>query len=80
MCLSIPAEIIEINEDMAKVSIAGNITNAGLHFIEDPQIGDFVLLHSGYAIQVISKKEADETLAYLNEMLEKQQMEGESDE
>jgi len=68
MCLAIPAEIISIDGDMAKVSIGGTIVNACLQLLENPGIGDFVLLHSGFAIEKLSKEEAEETLKLLKEL------------
>jgi hydrogenase expression/formation protein HypC len=68
MCLSIPARIISIDGTMADVSAGGAIFKAGLHLIEDAKIGDYVLLHAGFAIQKISEKEAMETLELLKEM------------
>ena len=70
MCLSIPAKIVSIKGNMAKVEIGGNIIDAGLQLIEDPQIGDYVLLHTGFAIQKISEEDANETKKLLNEILE----------
>lgn len=71
MCLSIPAEVLEIQGQRAKVSVGGAMYTAGLHLVEDVQVGDYVLLHSGYAIQKIDAEEAAETLALLREAAEK---------
>jgi hydrogenase expression/formation protein HypC len=68
MCLGIPAEIISIEGDMAKVSIGGTIINASLQLLEDPKVGEYVLLHSGFAIERLSKDEADETIRLLREL------------
>ena len=68
MCLSIPARIISIKENMADVSVGGAVFKAGLHMIEDVKGGDYILLHTGFAIQKISEKEALETLQIINEM------------
>jgi hydrogenase expression/formation protein HypC len=68
MCLSIPARIVSIDGSMAKVSAGGAIFNAGLHMIEDAQVGDYILLHAGFAIQKISEKEAAETIKLFNEI------------
>jgi hydrogenase expression/formation protein HypC len=68
MCLSIPARIVSIEGKMAEVSAGGTIFRAGLHMIEDACIGDYILLHAGFAIQKISEKEAAETLKILEEM------------
>ena len=68
MCLSIPAKIISIDGDQAKVSVRGAEYSAGLQMIEEPEVGDYVLLHAGFAIQKISDEEAKETLKLLREM------------
>lgn len=68
MCLSIPAKIISIDGSMAEVSAGGAIFNAGLHMIEDARVGDYILLHAGFAIQRISEKEAEETLRLFEEI------------
>ncbi len=67
MCLSIPARIESINGDMAIVSIGGVEYNAGLQMVENVSIGDYVLLHTGFAIQKISEEEAEETLKLFSE-------------
>ena len=68
MCLSVPAKVIEIKGNMAEVSVGGTIFKAGLQLVEDVEIGDYVLLHTGFAIQKISEKEAIETLRLLTEI------------
>lgn len=68
MCLSVPAEVLEIEGQRATVSVGGATYYAGLHLVEDVQVGDYILLHSGYAIQKIDPEEAQETLELLREM------------
>jgi len=68
MCLSIPAKVIDIKGDVAEVSIGGTFLKAALQMVENVEIGDYVLLHSGFAIQKISEKEAMETFKILQEM------------
>jgi len=68
MCLSLPAQIIKIEGQMAEVSIGGAIFQAGLHMVENVNVGDYILLHAGFAIQKISEKEALETINLLKEM------------
>jgi len=68
MCLSIPAKILSIDGEQAKVSVRGAEYSAGLQMINDPEVGDYVLLHAGFAIQKISDEEAKETLKILREM------------
>jgi hydrogenase expression/formation protein HypC len=68
MCLSIPAKIVSIDGNMAEVSVGGSLFKAGLHMIENAKVGDYILLHAGFAIQKISEEEAAETLKILKEM------------
>jgi hydrogenase expression/formation protein HypC len=68
MCLSVPAQVIKIKDQMADVSIGGAIFKAGLHMVDDVRVGDYILLHAGFAIQKISEKEALETISLLKEM------------
>lgn len=68
MCLSIPAKIVSIEGTMAEVSAGGALFKAGLHMIENAEVGDYILLHAGFAIQKISEKEAAETLKLFEEM------------
>lgn len=68
MCLSIPAKIISIDGNMAEVSTGGAVFKAGLHLIEDAMVGDYILLHAGFAIQKISESDAAETLRFFEEM------------
>lgn len=67
MCLSIPAKIIEINGEMAKVSVGGAEYDASLQMVSDVKVGDYVLVHTGFAIQKISEEEALETLKTFEE-------------
>jgi hydrogenase expression/formation protein HypC len=68
MCLSIPAKVVDINGNMADVSVGGTIFKAGLQMVENVEIGDYILLHTGFAIQKISEEEALETLKLLREL------------
>ncbi|MCE5346676.1 MAG: HypC/HybG/HupF family hydrogenase formation chaperone [Bacteroidales bacterium] len=68
MCLSMPARIVSIVGSKAEVSVGGTIFKAGLQLVENVKVGDYILLHAGFAIQKISEKEAAETLQILKEM------------
>jgi hydrogenase expression/formation protein HypC len=67
MCLSIPGKVITINEDKAIVSVGGTEYEASLQLLDDVQVGDYVLIHTGFAIQKISEEEALETLNVFEE-------------
>lgn len=71
MCLSVPAEVLSINGDRSRVSVGGVEYNAGLQLVEDVSVGDFILIHSGYAIQKIDKEEAEKTFELFNSIIEK---------
>lgn len=68
MCLAIPAKIIEINNDMATVDMEGTKRQASLLLIEDASVGDYVMVHAGFAIHKIDEAEARESLKILNEV------------
>ena len=70
MCLSIPAKVISIDGEMAKVSMGGAEYNASLQMIEDVKIGDYILLHTGFAIQKIDEEEAKEIFKLFDELAE----------
>ena len=68
MCLAIPAEIISIEGDSAQVSVGGVKKQVSLALVSDVAIGDYVLLHVGYALNRIDAEEAEKTLQLFNEM------------
>lgn len=68
MCLAIPAQIIEMNGQQARVALAGNVREADLSLIEDAAIGDWVLIHAGFAIEKLDPEDAAETLRLFSEM------------
>jgi hydrogenase expression/formation protein HypC len=70
MCLAIPALIKSINGQQAEVDIEGVTRDASLQLTPEAKVGDYVLLHTGYAISVIDQEEAEETLKLLREMSE----------
>ncbi len=68
MCLSLPARVIAIDGDMAEVSVGGAVFRAGLQMVDDVTVGDYVLLHAGFAIEKLKEEDALETLRLLKEM------------
>ena len=72
MCLSIPAKILSIDGDKALVSLGGAEYNAALNLVEDVKVGDYILLHSGFAIQIIDEEDAMETMRLLSEVIQKE--------
>jgi len=73
MCLGVPGKIMEIYETngltMGKIDFGGVMREACLTYVPEAQVGDYVLVHVGFALNVISEEEANETLALLNEIV-----------
>lgn len=70
MCLAIPAKIVEINGPNAVVEIKNVRRDVRLDLLEDCQIGDFVLIHAGFAINKLDEKSAQESMDLWDELLE----------
>lgn len=72
MCLAIPGKIIEMYEiaglTMGKVDFGGIVKEACLAYLEDPQIGEYTMIHVGFAISKVDEEEAFRTLELLREM------------
>ena len=69
MCLAIPAEVTELlGDDMARVSIDGVGKIISVALIEDLEVGDYVIIHVGYALTKIDPDEAQRTLVLLAEL------------
>ena len=68
MCLAIPAKVIEIDGTTARVDMAGNVTRADLTLLPDVRVGEYVLLHSGFAIGRYDEETALATLRDLEEI------------
>jgi len=62
MCLAIPAEVIAIEGDNAQVSVGGVKKMISLALVDNIAVGDYVLIHVGYALNKISPEEAQKTL------------------
>ena len=71
MCLAIPAKVVEIKGDnLAQVDLLGVGREVSLDLTPQAQVGDFVLVHAGFAIETISPEDAAETLALVQELIE----------
>ena len=70
MCLAIPALIKSIDGYQAEADIDGVTRQVSLQLTPEAKVGDYVLLHTGYAISVIDPSEAEETLKLLRELSE----------
>ena len=71
MCLAIPAKIIKINKNIAEIESLGVTKEVDITLVPEAKTGDYVIVHAGFAIQIIDKKEASITEGYWKEFLEK---------
>jgi hydrogenase expression/formation protein HypC len=70
MCLAIPALIVEKEGSQARADVGGVVREISLELIDRPaDVGDYVLLHAGFAIHKLEKKEAEETLKLMRDVL-----------
>ena len=68
MCLSIPAKIVKLEGRVATVDVMGNQREADLTLVDDATIGDYVLLHAGFAIEKMTAEDAAESLRIWEEL------------
>jgi hydrogenase expression/formation protein HypC len=68
MCLAVPVKIVSIDGDEAETEVAGVRRRVSIALTPEAKLGDYVLLHTGYAIGVIDEAEAEETLKLLVEI------------
>ena len=69
MCLAIPAKVLEIQGDIAKVDFGQGVARDVNVTLVEAHVGEYVLVHAGYAIQVIDKEAAEETLRLWRDIL-----------
>jgi hydrogenase expression/formation protein HypC len=70
MCLAVPALVKSIEGQLAEVEVGGVGRKVSIWLTPEVKVGDYVLLHTGYAINIIDEAEARETLKLLEEMVE----------
>jgi len=70
MCLGIPGKVIEIERNVAKVDVGGLLRDVSLDLCPDVSVGEYVLIHTGFAIQKVDEEEAKETLELLRQLAE----------
>lgn len=66
MCLAVPMKLLKINGDEGNAELGGVVKEISLALIEDVNVGDYVLVHAGYAIQKIDEDDAKETIELFN--------------
>jgi hydrogenase expression/formation protein HypC len=69
MCLAIPGEVVQIVDGVATVRIGDSLRKASLLLLpEEPELGDYIILHAGFALHVVDPAEAAESIRLLREM------------
>ncbi len=68
MCLAVPGQIVSKDDGMGEIDIRGNRLRAGLLLVPDAGVGDWVLVHAGFAITKVSPEDAAETNALFDEL------------
>lgn len=80
MCLAIPGKIIEINTQsglrMGRIDFAGTTNDACLEYVPEAEVGQYVIVHAGFALNVIDEAEAKKTFELWDEIVEKAAEEG----
>jgi hydrogenase expression/formation protein HypC len=67
MCLAIPSKITHIDNEMATIDVDGVKRSASLMLLEDAAVGEYVIVHAGFAIQKLDEESAMETIRLLKE-------------
>ncbi|NQU30188.1 MAG: HypC/HybG/HupF family hydrogenase formation chaperone [Anaerolineae bacterium] len=74
MCLGVPGKIIEVTEKnglrMAQVDFGGIVREACLEYLPEANVGDYTVIHVGFAISLLSEEEAQASLEMLKEIIE----------
>lgn len=71
MCLAIPAQVKErLGDDFAKIDIGGVLKEISIALTPNVSVGDYVVVHVGYALSVIDPREAEKTLSLFGELKE----------
>lgn len=73
MCLAIPGKIVSIDGDMGEVDFGGATRKANLSMV-DAKVGDWAVVHAGFAIQLMDEEDAQETIRLWNEALDSDQL------
>lgn len=68
MCLAYPARVVEIEDSLATVELSGVRRKVSLMLLPETKLGDFVLVHAGFAMQTVDRKEVDEMLEIYDEI------------
>ena len=68
MCIAVPLEVLEITDNRAIAHFANAKREVYLDLIDDVKVGDFIIVHAGFAIEKLNKEEAEKTIALIKEV------------
>ncbi len=71
MCLAIPSRIVKIEDQMAVIDVDGVTREASLLLLEDARVGDYVIVHAGFALHKIDEETARESLDLLRDVADR---------
>jgi hydrogenase expression/formation protein HypC len=74
MCVGVPMQVISIDGDQAMTEVDGVKREASLMLLDDVAVGDFVIIHAGFAISKLDEEEAREALAMMREVFTPESM------
>jgi len=69
MCLAVPGKVVEVEGDKAVIDFGGARRKVNISMLEDVKLGEYLIVHVGYAIQKLSEEEALESIKVWEEML-----------
>ncbi|KPA18309.1 protein belonging to Hydrogenase expression/formation protein, HupF/HypC [Candidatus Magnetomorum sp. HK-1] len=69
MCLAIPSKVVEINDQMGTVDIEGVRRSVSFMLLEDVNVGDYVIVHAGFAIHTIDPIEAEKSIELIRQVV-----------
>lgn len=69
MCIAIPSKIVKIEKNMATIDVDGAKREASLLLLDDPKVGDYVIVHAGFAIHKINEADALESLKLMRKAI-----------
>jgi len=70
MCVAVPSQVVQVEEGKGVVDVAGARRKVSLMLVPEVRVGDYVIVHAGFAIKRIDEEEAQETLRILREIAE----------
>jgi len=70
LCLAIPAKVLEVNGDVAKVDFGQGVAREVNVMLVEAKVGEYVMVHAGYAIETLDQEAAEESLKTWREVLE----------